>query len=46
MHASRIIAVDPIEFKRTAALEFGATDAFADHTEAAELASSLTKGMR
>jgi S-(hydroxymethyl)glutathione dehydrogenase/alcohol dehydrogenase len=42
--ASRIIAVDPVEFKRTAALEFGATDAFADHAEAAELASSLTNG--
>ncbi len=42
--ASRIVAVDPVALKRTAALEFGATDAFADHAEAAELAASLTNG--
>ena len=42
--ASRIIAVDPVELKRTTALELGATDAFADHDEAAELARSLTGG--
>jgi NDMA-dependent alcohol dehydrogenase len=42
--ASRIIAVDPVEFKRSSALEFGATDAFADHDEATELARSLTNG--
>jgi NDMA-dependent alcohol dehydrogenase len=42
--ASRIIAVDPVAMKRDAALELGATDAFADHDEAAELARSLTNG--
>jgi|SRR5207302_8470978 len=42
--ASRIIAVDPIEFKRRSALEFGATDTFSDHEEAAELGRSLTNG--
>jgi NDMA-dependent alcohol dehydrogenase len=42
--ASRIIAVDPVELKRTTALELGATDALADHAEAAELARSLTNG--
>jgi S-(hydroxymethyl)glutathione dehydrogenase/alcohol dehydrogenase len=42
--ASRIIAVDPVELKRNAALELGATDAFADRDEAAELARSLTNG--
>jgi Zn-dependent alcohol dehydrogenase len=42
--ASRIIAVDPVEMKRAVAPELGATDAFADHEEAAELARSLTNG--
>jgi NDMA-dependent alcohol dehydrogenase len=42
--ASRIIAVDPVELKRSVALELGATDAFADHDEAAELGRSLTNG--
>lgn len=42
--ASRIIAVDPVELKRRSALEFGATDAFSDHDEAADLARSLTNG--
>jgi S-(hydroxymethyl)glutathione dehydrogenase/alcohol dehydrogenase len=42
--ASRIIAVDPVQMKRDVALQFGATDAFADHEEAAELARSLTNG--
>lgn len=42
--ASRIIAVDPVELKRDVALQLGATDAFADHEEAAELARSLTNG--
>ena len=42
--ASRIIAVDPVELKRKKALELGATDAFADRDEAAELARSLTNG--
>jgi len=42
--ASRIIAVDPVELKRTTALKLGATDAFADREEATELARSLTNG--
>jgi S-(hydroxymethyl)glutathione dehydrogenase/alcohol dehydrogenase len=42
--ASRIIAVDPVEMKRRVALELGATDAFADREEAAELARALTNG--
>ena len=42
--APAIIAVDPVEFKREAALQFGATDAFATIEEAAELARSLTNG--
>jgi S-(hydroxymethyl)glutathione dehydrogenase/alcohol dehydrogenase len=42
--ATRVIAVDPIEMKRQAALQVGATDAFADVEEAAELSRSLTNG--
>lgn len=42
--AQRIIAVDPVEFKRKKAIEFGATDAFATAEEAADLARSLTNG--
>lgn len=42
--AAVVIAVDPVEFKRTAALTFGATHAVADIREAAELARSMTNG--
>lgn len=42
--AQRVIAVDPVEYKRTRALEFGATDAFATIAEAENLAKSLTNG--
>jgi S-(hydroxymethyl)glutathione dehydrogenase/alcohol dehydrogenase len=42
--AATIIAVDPVELKRKTALDFGATDAFADTEEAADLARSLTNG--
>jgi S-(hydroxymethyl)glutathione dehydrogenase/alcohol dehydrogenase len=42
--AQRIIAVDPIEYKRTRALEFGATDTVATIAEAESLAKSLTNG--
>ena len=42
--ASRVIAVDPVELKRSKALELGATDAFASMEEATELAQSLTNG--
>jgi S-(hydroxymethyl)glutathione dehydrogenase/alcohol dehydrogenase len=40
--ASRVIAVDPVEFKREMAMSVGATDAFATMDEATELAKELT----
>ncbi len=42
--ASNVIAVDPVPMKREKALQLGATEAFADMVEAAELAKSLTNG--
>ena len=42
--AVRVIAADPLEFRRTSALSFGATDAVATLDEATELARSLTNG--
>ncbi|NKQ57663.1 NDMA-dependent alcohol dehydrogenase [Amycolatopsis sp. K13G38] len=42
--ASRIIAADPLPFRRTSALSFGATDAVASIEEATDLARSLTNG--
>ncbi len=42
--ASRVIAVDPVQLKRDFALQLGATDAFAGHEEATDLARSLTNG--
>jgi S-(hydroxymethyl)glutathione dehydrogenase/alcohol dehydrogenase len=42
--AMRIIAVDPVAFKREWALKLGATDAVSDMAEATELARSLTNG--
>jgi S-(hydroxymethyl)glutathione dehydrogenase/alcohol dehydrogenase len=42
--ASNVIAVDPVEMKRQAALKLGATHALADIAEAADLARSLTDG--
>jgi NDMA-dependent alcohol dehydrogenase len=42
--ASNVIAVDPVEMKRQAAVALGATHAFADIDEAADLARSLTDG--
>ncbi len=42
--ASVVIAVDPVEFKRTTALQLGATHAFADMAEATEYARSITNG--
>ena len=42
--ARRVIAVDPVDYKRQRALEFGATDAFATIEEAGDLARSLTNG--
>lgn len=42
--ASMVIAVDPVELKRTKALELGATHAVATMEEATELAQSVTNG--
>jgi NDMA-dependent alcohol dehydrogenase len=42
--AERVIAVDPVEFKRAKAPLFGATDVAATVAEAADLARSLTNG--
>jgi NDMA-dependent alcohol dehydrogenase len=42
--ATRIIAADPVQLKRDAALRLGATDAVASIEEAADLARSLTNG--
>jgi S-(hydroxymethyl)glutathione dehydrogenase/alcohol dehydrogenase len=42
--AARVIAVDPVELKRSAALRLGATDAVASIAEATELARALTNG--
>lgn len=42
--AAHVIAVDPVAFKRSSALQFGATHAFADIDEAAEFARSVTGG--
>ncbi|MFF0492528.1 NDMA-dependent alcohol dehydrogenase [Nocardia sp. NPDC004068] len=42
--AKNLIAVDPLANKRAAALEFGATDAFATMAEAAEFARADTNG--
>lgn len=43
--AQYVIAVDPVEYKRQRALEFGATHAVATNEEAAELALQLTWGV-
>lgn len=42
--ASRVIAVDPVEFKRDQAMNFGATDAVSTIIQATDLAQSLTNG--
>jgi NDMA-dependent alcohol dehydrogenase len=42
--ASRVIAVDPVAFKREKAQEFGATDTFESIEEAADFARSITNG--
>jgi S-(hydroxymethyl)glutathione dehydrogenase/alcohol dehydrogenase len=42
--ASRVIAVDPIPFKRETALQLGATDATETIRQAADLARELTNG--
>jgi NDMA-dependent alcohol dehydrogenase len=43
--AAHIIAVDPVEFKRKSALQFGATHTAADTDEAASLLRELTRGV-
>jgi NDMA-dependent alcohol dehydrogenase len=43
--AAHIIAVDPVEFKRKSALQFGATHTAADTDEAAILLRELTRGV-
>jgi S-(hydroxymethyl)glutathione dehydrogenase/alcohol dehydrogenase len=42
--ARTIVAVDPVEFKQKAALDFGATHAVASMTEAIPLVTDLTRG--
>lgn len=42
--AAHVLAVDPAPFKREQALEFGATEAFADIAEATERIHRLTNG--
>jgi NDMA-dependent alcohol dehydrogenase len=42
--ATHIIAVDPVAWKRQKALDFGATHAFADMTEATSCAQGYTNG--
>ncbi|QSE87406.1 NDMA-dependent alcohol dehydrogenase (plasmid) [Rhodococcus pseudokoreensis] len=43
--AEYLVAVDPVEFKRTKAIEFGATHAVATSEEATELVKDLTRGL-
>jgi Zn-dependent alcohol dehydrogenase len=42
--AARIVAVDPVTFKREFALKLGATDEFADIAQATEYVKSITNG--
>jgi NDMA-dependent alcohol dehydrogenase len=43
--ASQIIAVDPLEFRRTSALDFGATHTVASLADATDLVRDLTRGV-
>ena len=43
--ASHVIAVDPVQLKRDAAMSLGATHAIADGAEAKDLAKQLTRGV-
>jgi len=43
--AARVVAVDPVEFKRESALSFGATHAAATAAEAIEMVRKLTRGV-
>jgi alcohol dehydrogenase (nicotinoprotein) len=42
--AANVIAVDPVEFKRSKALEFGATHVFASADEAQQAVVDMTRG--
>ena len=42
--AKRVVAVDPVEFKREQAMEFGATDTFASMEEAFPAVTEMTTG--
>jgi alcohol dehydrogenase (nicotinoprotein) len=42
--AANVIVVDPVEFKRAKAVEFGATHAFADAARAQEAVVEITRG--
>ncbi|HEX6196068.1 MAG TPA: zinc-binding dehydrogenase, partial [Jiangellaceae bacterium] len=42
--AQRVVVVDPVEFKRKMAMEFGATHTFADAAEAREFVAEATWG--
>lgn len=42
--ADHILAIDPVEFKRTESFKFGATEAFASIAEASERIAHLTNG--
>jgi len=42
--AKRVVAIDPVEYKREQAMEFGATHTFASMTEAAEPLVDITWG--
>ena len=43
--AARIVAVDPVEFKRASALKFGATHTAATGAEAIDMVRELTRGV-
>jgi S-(hydroxymethyl)glutathione dehydrogenase/alcohol dehydrogenase len=43
--ARRVVAVDPIEFKREKAMEFGATETFTSMEEAMPAVMEMTQGM-
>ena len=42
--AKRVVAVDPVEFKREKAMEFGATDSFSSMEEAFPAVTEMTRG--
>ena len=42
--ATRVVAIDPVEFKREMAMEFGATHTFPSYADASEFVKSVTDG--